>query len=89
MIAAKMAIAISAMIDKMDLDLTAIEGKDQAEVGQILISTLVRRLYRAEDEFYRLLSLYYSCTPAEAADKDIIQAIRDILKDAGVSELFT
>lgn len=89
MISSRMAIIVSAMIDKMDIDIKDIEGKDQEDIGEKLISTLIRKLYKAEDEVYRLIAEYKGISKEEAAKADFVAIIKEIASDIGLVTLFT
>jgi len=89
MLTPKIVVIISAMIDKMDLDISDIKGKDQKEVGTKLLTILVKRLYKAEDEVYRLIAEYKGITIEEAAKCDFIAVVKELVADTGITGLFT
>lgn len=89
MVTAKMTILISAMIDKMGIELNAIEGKNNKEVGEKLLTILVKNLYKAAPEFYDLIAEFYGCSLAEAEKKDIVQTMKDIAGNSGLIGFFT
>ena len=79
-------IKLSAIIDKMNIDLSAINGKNNEEVGSKIINLLLKNLYKAENEIYELIALSKKITVDEAKKQDIIAFVKDLLKIEGLQD---
>ncbi len=89
MVTPKTIVIISAMIDKMGLEIDDLKGKDQKEVGTKLLTVIAKRVYKAENELYQLIAEYKGISIEEAAKVDFIAVIKEMLADAGIVGLFS
>jgi len=89
MLNSKMVVIMSAMIDKMDIDIFEIKGASQKQVGEMLVKTLTRKLYKVENELFQLIGEYKGISVEEAAKADFIAIIKEIMANAGVAGLFS
>ena len=79
-------IKVSAMIDKMGIDLSVIEGKDNEEVGTKVLTELIKNIHKAEQELYELIALKQKITVEEAKTYDVIKFFSDLLKQDGIKD---
>lgn len=85
---AQLLIKLSIFIDKIGIDLSGIKGKDNEEVGTILLSQVVKNLSKAENEFYDILSIYKGISVEEAKEIDIIQLFKELKDVEGIKSFF-
>ncbi len=83
---AQMFIKLSAMIDKMEIDLSTIQGKTNEETGLKIINLLIKNIHKAEKEVYELIA-FKNQIEIEAAKKiDVINFIKDLIKIEGMTD---
>ena len=85
---AELLIKLSIFVDKLGIDLTSIKGKDNEEVGTILLSQVLKNLAKAENEFYDLLANYKGVSVEEAKKIDIIQLFKELKDTEGLKSFF-
>lgn len=93
--------SLSAIIDKMDLqiDLDALtSGKSgkkasdedlQKKLGAELIMQLLRKAYKAKEEWFELIASINDVTPEEARKVDLIEFFNKFINTPGVKDFFT
>lgn len=79
-------IRISAMIDKMGIDLSIIQGKDNEEVGTKVLTAIIKNIHKAEQELYELIALKQGISIEEAKTYDVIKFFTDLLKQEGLKD---
>lgn len=79
-------IKLSAMIDKMGVDLGAIQGKTNEETGLKIVSLLIRNVHKAETELYELIALKQNVSVEDAKKVNVINFIKDLMKIDGMSD---
>lgn len=79
-------IKLSVMIDKMGVDLGAIQGKTNEETGLKIVSLLIQNIHKAEQELYELISLKKGISVEEAKKENVIIFIKDLMKLDGMSD---
>ncbi len=87
-IKSKTLIALSALTDKMEIDIASLESKTDEELGAKLLSVILKNLHKAEVEFYELIARQKECTVKEAEDVDIFEFIKDLVNMPGVADFF-
>ncbi len=83
---AQMFIKISAMIDKMGIDLSTIQGSTNEETGLKIINILVKNVHKAEKELYELISFKNGIEIEEAKKVNVITFIKDLIKIEGMTD---
>ena len=89
MVTPKMVVLISAIVDKMGIEVSDLKGKNKTEIGEKLLTVIAKRLYKVEDEFYQLIAAFKKISIAEAQEADFVAIIQEIVADAGIVGLFT
>lgn len=82
---------LSAIIDKMDLEVTVSRVDSngnkvqlsQTELGADLIMQALRKAHKAENEIYAFVADVKGCSIAEAAEIDLIAFIKDLFSNVG------
>ena len=82
----KTLIKLSMIIDKMGIadEIANIDKETNEEVGKALISIIISKIYKAENEIYEWISEVKGISVDEAKDVDFVQLISDLKN----SELF-
>lgn len=100
MITTKMAMRLSAILDKTGLELKpqtvtyTVNGKQKereetsSELGSRIILQIAKKAYLAENEIYKLIADYKGCTAREAEDADIIAFFKELITDSGLTDFF-
>lgn len=97
MIKMKQGIKLSAIVDKLDLQIpkvastgTEAENKKAQEQAQAeLMLQVVSKFHRAENEIYEFVSVYNKCTVEEAQEVDLVEFVKNIIKDVGVRDFLS
>ena len=82
-------------MDVAEIDLAKIRDEfagqklDKMKVGFFLIELIVKKLPKAENEFYEMIMAYKDCTRKEAEDCDIIDTIKELLTDGDVQSFLS
>jgi hypothetical protein len=79
-------IKLSAMIDKMGIDLSTIQGKTNEETGLKMISIIIKNIYKAEQELYELIALKNKIETEEAKKINVIAFIKELMKVDGMAD---
>jgi hypothetical protein len=90
MLTIKQGIKLSAIIDKMGLEVKATKVAPdgttkrltQEEVGADLIMQGIKNLHKAENELYAFVASAKKCTVQEAEEVDVVAFIKDMFSDA-------
>ena len=80
---------LSEILDKMDIELPAIDGKTQQEFGLELAYILARKAHKAKDEIGTLIKDLADKEIKEMSIKELIQFFKDLFKDDGFLDFFT
>lgn len=96
MITLKQGIKLSAIIDKLalDVDTTKVndKGKEikktQEEFGADLMVQIISKAHKAEQEIYAFAAEIKGITHQEAESLDLIEFVKELLSDAGVTSFF-
>lgn len=96
MITLKQGIKLSAIIDKLDLQIkTKVKNEQgeyvqlsQEEVGADLIMQFVRKAYKAENEVYNFVAEYKKCSVEDAQDVDLIGFVKGLFADEATVSFF-
>ena len=88
MFTVKQAIKASAMIDKLGLVITKDPNATEKEVGIDMITQIVKNAHKAEQEIYEFIASAKKCSIEEAEEADIIEVIKEKMKDAGMLDFF-
>lgn len=91
MLSLKQGIKLSAIVDKLDLEVKTTKKNEkgeterltQQEVGADLIMQAVRKAHKAEQEIYNFVAEVKKITPNEAEEVDIVEFIKEMFSDAG------
>ena len=70
---------ISSLIMKLKVE-TGNENEDKEEIVKELIALVIDNVYKAEDEIIDFIADIKGITKEEAADEDIIEIIKELLK---------
>lgn len=87
MVTLKQGIRISAIIDKLELDIKD-PTASQEKVGADLIMQVLSKAHKAEQEIYSLVSDIKKISKEEAAEIDLVEFIKDIMKDSDLTSFF-
>lgn len=82
---------LSMIIDKMEIkdELVNLYGKTDEEVGKQLISLLICRLYKAENEIYSFIATYKNISEEEAKKANIVEIIKEVIKIDGIKDFLS
>lgn len=86
---AQILIKLSLVLDKMEVDLSSVHGKTNEETGLKLLSTLVSKIHKAEEELYDLIAFKRGVTVEEAKKENIIEFIKEIIKIEGMTDFLS
>ncbi|MBT2722316.1 hypothetical protein [Bacillus sp. ISL-46] len=87
MLTLKQGIKLSAIIDKLDIQVTNAKSSQEA-VGADLIMQVVKKAYKAEQEIYTFVAEIKKCTIQEAEEIDLISFIKELFSDATTAGFF-
>lgn len=87
MLTIKQGIKLSAIVDKMQLEITNPEAS-QKEVGADLIMQLMSKAHRAEQEIYDLVAELKGCSVVEAAQVNLVEFITELTGNKDVMAFF-
>lgn len=96
MLTIKQGIALSAILDKLDLRVqtskTGPDGKPtpltQEEIGADFMLQLATKAHKAENEIYAFVASIKRITPDQAQDVDLMSFAQEMLSDAGALDFF-
>ena len=90
MITIEQGMKISAIIDKIGLELpTVTKDLTQEELGASLMFQVVSKAHKAEAEVYDLVSDVKGCTKEEAKKVNLLQFIQDLINTEGVQDFLS
>lgn len=86
MIKLEQGILLSAVVDKLDLKIP--EGSDEKAKADFMMQ-IVTKAHKAKDEIYEFVSVYKRCSVDEAKDVNLIELIKEIMANTGVSNFLS
>lgn len=87
MLTLKQGLKLSAIIDKLDINISNPNAKPE-EIGADVMMQIVRKAHKAEKEIYAFVAETKGITPQEAEDIDLVNFIKETVSDAGIKDFF-
>lgn len=79
---------LSAIADKMDIEMPDIKDKTVEEIGKEFLKQFVRKAYLASDEIFQFVAEYKKISVEEAKAIDIMQVVEILKSEKGIMSFF-